>query len=474
MNATANGLSANTLGVGAITFFVVSAAGPLVAIAGGVPVAMLLGNGAGIPATFAIALAILLTFAAGFTAMSQYVKSAGGFYAFAAHGLGGYAAGSTATIAVFSYSSIQLALYGLFGAATSTLIADDFHLHLAWWVYSLMAIGVIGVLGYRQIDLSVRVLSVLVLCEYLVVLILDFSILREHTAEISVAPFTASVIASGSPWMGLLWCFACFIGFEATTIYSEEARDPASTIPLATYVSLLLIGAFYAFSSWCMVLAPGTGKLMAQLAELPDVTTFLFQLSDHYVGTWLTLAMRMLFLTSIFAGMLAFHNSIARYFFAMGRDRLIPQALGRTHRIHRSPHRASLVQTASGAVLLAAFVAAGADPVAVLFARVGSVGTLGVIALMSIASAAVSRYFAGRPGNLWRVRILPVVATASLLCLLALACLRFDALAGGTSPLIMWLPLFLLLAALVGLAMADRLRRRDLVWFRELGRVVKT
>jgi hypothetical protein len=54
-----------------------------------------------------------------------------------------------------------------------------------------------------------------------------------------------------------------------------------------------------------------------------------------------------------------------------------------------------------------------------------------------------------------------------------LACLRFDALAGGMSPLIMWLPLFLLLAALVGLAMADRLRRRDLVWFRELGRVVE-
>ena len=78
MNATANGLSANMLGVGAITFFVVSAAGPLVAIAGGVPLAMLLGNGAGIPASFGIALAILLAFAAGFTAMSPYVKNAGG------------------------------------------------------------------------------------------------------------------------------------------------------------------------------------------------------------------------------------------------------------------------------------------------------------------------------------------------------------------------------------------------------------
>ena len=43
-------LRADALGVGAITFFVVSAAGPLVAMAAGVPVAMLLGNGAGVPA----------------------------------------------------------------------------------------------------------------------------------------------------------------------------------------------------------------------------------------------------------------------------------------------------------------------------------------------------------------------------------------------------------------------------------------
>lgn len=31
-----------------------------------------------------------------------------------------------------------------------------------------------------------------------------------------------------------MMCFASFVGFEATTIYSKEARTPHRTIPLAT------------------------------------------------------------------------------------------------------------------------------------------------------------------------------------------------------------------------------------------------
>ncbi len=36
---------------------------------------------------------------------------------------------------------------------------------------------------------------------------------------------------SGAPAIGILFCFAAFIGFEATTIYAEEAREPEKTVP---------------------------------------------------------------------------------------------------------------------------------------------------------------------------------------------------------------------------------------------------
>src|SRR6188474_597256 len=55
-------LRRNALGVAAITFFVVSAAAPLTAVAGGYPIAMLLGNGAGVPAAVVLVTLILLVF----------------------------------------------------------------------------------------------------------------------------------------------------------------------------------------------------------------------------------------------------------------------------------------------------------------------------------------------------------------------------------------------------------------------------
>jgi Amino acid permease len=47
------------------------------------------------------------------------------------------------------------------------------------------------------------------------------------------------------PGMGaaLMFAFACFVGFESTTLYGEEARNPERTVPRATYVAIGLIAA---------------------------------------------------------------------------------------------------------------------------------------------------------------------------------------------------------------------------------------
>jgi amino acid transporter len=467
-----HGLRANSLGLGAVIFFVVSAAGPLVAIAGGVPVSMLLGNGAGIPAMFALAAGILLVFAAGFTSMAAEVRSAGGFYAFAARGLGGYAGGATAAIAIFSYSGLQFAIYGLLGATCAEFVLAHTGLSAPWWVYGFITMFVVATLGYRKVDLSAKVLAVLVIGEYLIVLILDTAILvGTHSKEISFASFTPQVISGGSPWIGLLMCFAAFIGFEATTIYSEEARDPARTIPAATYISLLMIGVFYMFSSWCMVVAVGHQNLLPMLRGMSDPTAFVFQIAIQRLGRSFATVMHILYITSIFAGVLAFHNSLARYFFAMGREGLLHGALGRSHPETHSPHVASILQSVTAFVMLLAFATSGADPVASLFARASAAGTLGMIALMAIASIAVASFFWGRGGSPLRRLVLPVIAGLALVMIFGLTWRHFDALAGNDSPSVKWLPLLVPVAAVLGCVLADRLRRRDKAIFDRLGGV---
>ncbi|HEV2442034.1 MAG TPA: APC family permease, partial [Steroidobacteraceae bacterium] len=385
--------------MGAVTFFVVSAAGPLVAIAGGYPVGMMLGNGAGIPSALLCCMAILLVFTAGYTAMSRHVVTAGGFYAFAARGLGGVAGGAAALMAVLAYNTVQVGLYGMFGAALRALMQQYAGVDLPWYAYALLAVTLVAILGYRQVDLSAKILGFLVVGEYVAVLILDAAILRRGGAHgITLTSFTPAAAFSGSPAIAILFCFASFMGFEATTIYGEEARDPERTIPRATYLSVILIGAFYAFSLWSLVIGEGAGQLVAHLKSLPDPTRFLFEMSDLYVGHWLSATMSVLFVTSVFAGLLAFHNASARYFYALGREGVLPARLGRTHPRHSSPHVGSVVQTMIGATVVAIFAAAGADPILTLFSWMTNLGTLAVIALMALASAAVPAYFRREKG----------------------------------------------------------------------------
>ena len=91
--ASSNELRRNSLGLIAVTFMVISAAAPLTGVAGAVPIAFLLGNGTGVPATFVAMTLIMLAFSVGYVAMSRHVRNAGAFYAYAARGLGGLTAG---------------------------------------------------------------------------------------------------------------------------------------------------------------------------------------------------------------------------------------------------------------------------------------------------------------------------------------------------------------------------------------------
>src|SRR5258707_5559412 len=84
-------LRRNALGVAAVTFFVVSAAAPLTAVAGGYPIAMLFGNGPGVPAALLIVTLILLLFSVGYTTMARPISNAGSFFPFTSPGLGGIA-----------------------------------------------------------------------------------------------------------------------------------------------------------------------------------------------------------------------------------------------------------------------------------------------------------------------------------------------------------------------------------------------
>ncbi|WNW09877.1 APC family permease [Pseudomonas sp. DTU_2021_1001937_2_SI_NGA_ILE_001] len=466
-------LRRGTLGVAMIVFFVISAASPLSVLAGGFPIGLMLGNGAGLPALVIVALAVLLCFAAGYTGMARHVTHAGGFYAFISRGLGGMAGGAAGVLAMVAYNILQAGMYGLFGAVFAGTLEAGSGILVPWWLGSLLALLGIAWLGYRNIDLSARVLSIMVIAEYAVVVVLDVAIFSQGGLHgLNLESFTPTQIGSGNPSIGLLFCFAAFIGFEASTLYGEEARDPQRTIPRATYISVLLIGGFYTISVWAMVLGAGTDEVVARLQATQDPTTFLYALSDQYVGAWLTTAIRLLFVVSLFAGLLAFHNAAARYFFAIGRDGLLPERLGNTHRVHQSPHIGSLVQSLVAATILCIFALIGADPVLQLFSWFSNLATLCLILLMALTSLAVIGFFKARPqlvSSALRCFILPAVSGVALLAIGLTAVVHFDVLTGASTSISVVLWSVIPLSVVIGLLLAARLRSQAPLRFSALG-----
>lgn len=471
-SAGTNQLRKNSLGLIAVTFMVISAAAPLTGVAGAMPLAFLLGNGTGIPATFVLMTLIMLAFSAGYVAMSRHVTNAGAFYAYAARGLGGQAAGAVAMMALVAYNAMQFGLIGLLGGVAAGVFAS-FGIELPWYAWSLIAVALVGILGYRQVDLSAKVMIVLVLLEYLIVLLVDFAILgKGGAAGLSLNIFDPVAFNSGSLTAAVLFCLGSFIGFEATTIYAEEARDPDRTIPRATYLSVLMIGVFFVFTTWLMIVGIGADKIVPTIAALPDPTAFFFDLTGQYVGGPFPAIAGLLLVSSLFAAISAFHNYIARYSYVAGREGLLPEAFGRTHDAHQSPHIGSVVQTIMAVVVVAIFAGLGLDPVLNMFTWISQVGTLGVLGMMAITSLSVIVFFRRNGGNasVLSTLILPLVSGLIMAALFGYIFVNFGDLTQTAGGALGWiLPALIPLAAIVGILMASRLKATNASAYARMG-----
>ncbi|WP_028708947.1 APC family permease [Propionicicella superfundia] len=455
-------LSGN-LGVGEIVFMVVAAAAPLTVIGGATPIGILIGNGAGYPLNFVICAAILLFFSSGLSAMSRTVPKPGAFFTYIGYGLGRPMGVGAAWLALLCYTTVQVAVYGYLGFAINLDLSSLGVPEVPWWIYSLLMIAVVGFLGYRDIQLSAKVLAVFLILEVGVTLALSIAVMVRGGAEgLSLTPFTPSAWMSGSPGVGMMLAMAGFIGFESTAIFRDEAKDPDKTIPRATFAAVLVIGILYSFASWALIMAWGPNGVVDAAAE--DAGGMLLNTAMMYIGPVGGVITQSLLLTSLFACVLSFHNILTRYQHAMGNVRLLPHRMGAVHPKYGSPSNSSLVQTATAAVTLMFFMIIGWDPVMQIFTWLAGISTIAIVLLMALTSVAVIVHFA-RSGSgsasVWTTKIAPIVSTVGLTAVAILIVVYFPALVGGGWDLAIALLVTVPIALIIGYVQATRIRRTD-------------
>src|SRR5918997_1474037 len=284
-------LAQNALGLPGVLFCIVTGAAPIAAMLFNVPVTVL-GGGFASPAAFLIATVVLTIFAVGYIEMARTVTAAGGFYSFVTHGFG-----------------------PIMGMGTAALIS---------LCYVIFASAVLFAGGDSGVSLSP----------------LNPAELFDNSAAISA-------FGAGAAGIALFGAFWSWVGFEMAPNYAEESKDPHKIARIAMYTSVIGLGILYVFLSWMFVTGWGNqGAATAVASQYEgEIASAFYPLTDRYVGSGLTTIFEILIVTGSFACCLAFYNTAPRYFFSMGREGLLPRALGKVHPSHRSPYLASMLVT---------------------------------------------------------------------------------------------------------------------------------
>ncbi|MBP2319954.1 amino acid transporter/GNAT superfamily N-acetyltransferase [Kibdelosporangium banguiense] len=455
-------LARNRLGVSSVVFFIVSAAAPLTVIGSGAVLTFANTKTIGIPVAYAAIAIVLGLFAVGYVAMSRHITNAGAFYTYVAQGLGRVPGVGASFVAVVAYNAMQIGLYGGFGAILATHLKTWFGWNVQWWVLALLAWVVIAVLGVLRIDFNSKVLAVLLTAECLIMLVFN-AVELTHPAggEIGFAALSPSNLVAAGVGALLVTAVTGFVGFEGGAVYAEETRDPKRTVAQATYIAVAFVGVLYAVSSWALTVYTGPDKIVAVATE--QQADLIFNINANFLGAWIVDIGRILIVTSLFAALVSFHNTVARYLFALGREQVLPGRLGATHRKTGSPYVGSLVQTGLALVVIVLFVLFGLDPLIDLMYIGTTFGGLGVVILMAITSISVIGYFARRKvaeENLWRRLVSPAIAAVLLLVVLGLTLNQYSALLGlpSSHPAVWILPSVFAVAGLAGICWGVHLK----------------
>ena len=449
-------LHSKAVGLLGVLFLTVTGAAPISAMLGNVPVAVGSGNGVYAPAGFLLATIILTVFSVGYAAMAGKVSSVGGFYAFISHGLGREAGLAAGLASLIAYSIFEASLYGLFAyfgnAGLKGLTGQD----IPWLYFALFAVVLAAILSFFDVKISSAILGIALIAEVLILLVFDYGVFVKGGAAVHVSTDSLNVlkvftdviahktaegkdIAAGVGVVGIFMAFWSWVGFEMAPNYAEESRNPKRIVPLSLFISVIALGIFYTITSWAAVSAYPSVDSLLLTAQADSGNLYITPLNS-LMGAWAANAMSVLILTSSFACGMAFHNTASRYFYSLGRERVLPSVLGKTHSTYRSPYVASMLQSVLAAIWIIAFGLGFGfnDPNAQaylgIYGMYAILGTMLILILQAVVSLAIILYFQRNhpeDASWWSTGLAPAIAFVSQIYLVYVLVTQLEAL-GGT------------------------------------------
>jgi amino acid transporter len=387
--------------------------------------------GRAVPLTFLLAAVAVLLVAYVFVRLCQYYNHAGSVYAFVGATLGpraGVVAGWGLLGTYTFYGVVTSSAFGIFGTAflQDTGIWSN---PPSWAPFILIAVALAVALLLTvapakrgtTVLLTVEGATVaLILIVTAVVLVRLLSGNAPGVAGVHDHPtFTMSVfsVAPGTGtsalFLGVVFGFLSFAGFEAAATLGEEAAHPKRDIPRAILGTAIFGGIYFTIVTAVEMMGFGTGA--AGTAAFGKSSSLIGDLGSSYVGSWVGYVITLGAAISGFGCCLACLVGGARLTFALARDTAGPHGLGKASRQGVPARAAVVVAIAMGVIVLVcatAFHAKAEDT----FAWSGTIGTLILLIAYILATVgAIVLIFVRRrmPVPMWQV-VIPIAALVIL------------------------------------------------------------
>jgi amino acid transporter len=364
--------------------------------------------GRAVPLAFALATVGVLLIAYTFVRLSRRFHHAGSVYGFVGATLGpraGVVAGWSLLGTYIFYGVVTSTAAGIFGAAaldTSGIWPNQ----PSWAGFAVGAVALLGVLALAVVPVRGGTRVLLTIEVATVALILVVSVIILARLATGTAPggrgvdFSVFTVAPGTEvsavFLGVVFGFLSFAGFEAAATLGEEAKDPRRSIPRAILGTAIFGGVYFVFVTAVEVMGFGTDD--AGVAAFISSSSLLGDLGSRYVAAWVGDLITVGAAVSAFGCALACAVGAARMLFALSRDGIGPAAFAEISPARATPTRATVAVVAVMYVIIAiTWFVLGGEPFA-LFVASGTIGTLILLVVYALATIGAARllFFSGR------------------------------------------------------------------------------
>ena len=386
------------------------------------PQAAAMNAGRAVPLVFLIATVAVLLVAHTFVRLSQKFNHAGSVYGYLGATLGprwGVTAGWALAGTYMFYAVLTAMAAGIFG---STFLSDvGIWKNPPTWSGFLiggLALLLVWYLAVSPIRLTTNTLLVLegttVLLIIAIAAVVLFRLLN-HSAPTGTS-FTWSVfkpaggISQSALFLGVVFGFLSFAGFEAASTLGEETNNPRRDIPRAILGVALFGGAYFVVVTAIEVMGFGTSA--KGLAAFTSSGSLLGDLGSKFIASWVGDVVTLGTAISGFACALACTVGAARLLYALSRDGIGPRRLATVSKKRGTPS-AAVVATVIAAYLTIAvtIVVFKAKPFDT-YSWTATIGTLVLLVVYFLTCAGAIRvlfFTKERTTAMWEI-VLPIAA----------------------------------------------------------------